>query len=66
MVLQFLLGLNTGTHLNCNGVDMIPVKAFRIEPEEGTVGNMTVDGEKVDYGPLQAEIFPSLANVMSP
>ncbi|KAK0082605.1 hypothetical protein PV325_010108 [Microctonus aethiopoides] len=65
-MLQFLLGLNTGTHLNCNGVDMIPVKAFRIEPEEGTVGNMTVDGEKVDYGPLQAEIFPSLASVMSP
>ncbi|XP_057331534.1 sphingosine kinase 2-like isoform X1 [Microplitis mediator] len=65
-LLQFLLGLNTGTHLASNGVDMIPVKAFRIEPETSVTGNMTVDGEKVDYGPLQAEVFPSLATVMSP
>lgn len=65
-LLQFLLGLNNGTHVTRSGVDMIPVKAFRIEPEEGASGYITVDGEKVDYGPLQAEIFPSLASVMSP
>ncbi|XP_033196767.2 sphingosine kinase 2 isoform X2 [Bombus vancouverensis nearcticus] len=65
-LLQFLLGLNNGTHVTRSGVDMIPVKAFRIEPEEGANGYITVDGEKVDYGPLQAEIFPSLASVMSP
>lgn len=45
---------------------MIPVKAFRIEPAEGVSGHLTVDGEEVDYGPLQAEIFPSLATVMTP
>lgn len=65
-LLQFLLGLSTGTHLTRSGIDMIPVKAFRIEPEEGVSGHITVDGEAVDYGPLQAEIFPSLASVMSP
>ncbi|XP_076750008.1 sphingosine kinase 2 [Xylocopa sonorina] len=65
-LLQFLLGLSNGSHLTRSGIDMIPVKAFRIEPEEGTNGYITVDGEKVDYGPLQAEIFPSLASVMSP
>ncbi|XP_012283324.1 sphingosine kinase 2 [Orussus abietinus] len=65
-LLQFLLGLSTGTHLTCPGVEMIPVKAFRIEPMEGTVGHLTVDGEQVDYGPIQAEVFSSLATVMSP
>ncbi|XP_034943663.1 sphingosine kinase 1-like [Chelonus insularis] len=65
-LLQFLLGLNTGTHLTCAGVDMIAVKAFRIEPDPSVNGILTVDGEKVDYGPLQAEVFPSLATVMSP
>lgn len=65
-VRQFLLGLSSGTHVMCAGVDMIPVKAFRIEPMEGTNGHITVDGEEVDYGPLQAEIFPSLATVMVP
>ncbi|KAG7189699.1 hypothetical protein KM043_017367 [Ampulex compressa] len=65
-LLQFLLGLSSGTHLACAGVDMIPVKAFRIEPEDSTGGHLTVDGEEVDYGPLQAEIFPSLASAMTP
>ncbi|XP_076619563.1 sphingosine kinase 2 isoform X1 [Colletes latitarsis] len=65
-LLQFLLGLSSGTHLTRSGIDMIPVKAFRIEPEEGVNGHITVDGERVDYGPLQAEIYPSLASVMSP
>ncbi|XP_032684166.1 sphingosine kinase 1 isoform X1 [Odontomachus brunneus] len=65
-LLHFLLGLSSGTHVMCAGVDMIPVKAFRIEPMEGTSGHITVDGEEVDYGPLQAEIFPSLATVMAP
>ncbi|XP_015428810.1 PREDICTED: sphingosine kinase 2-like [Dufourea novaeangliae] len=65
-LLQFLLGLSSGTHLTRSGIDMIPVKAFRIEPEDGVIGHITVDGERADYGPLQAEIFPSLASVMSP
>lgn len=44
--------------------EMIPVTAFRLEPETSG-GHMTVDGEVVDYGPIQAELMPSLANVMS-
>lgn len=60
------MGLSNGSHITRSGIDMIPVKAFRIEPEEGVNGYITVDGERVDYGPLQAEIFPSLATVMSP
>jgi hypothetical protein len=27
---------------------------------------MTVDGEHVEYGPIQAEVFPELARVMVP
>ncbi|KAJ8683243.1 hypothetical protein QAD02_019035 [Eretmocerus hayati] len=65
-LLQFLLGLSTGAHLSCPGVEMIPVRAFRIEPVEDSEGLLTVDGEKVDYGPIQGEIFSSLASVMCP
>jgi sphingosine kinase len=64
--LQFLLGLSTGAHLSCPGVEMLAVQAFRIEPDTESSGLLTVDGEKVDYGPLQAEIFSSLATVMCP
>ncbi|XP_058791106.1 sphingosine kinase 2-like isoform X2 [Phymastichus coffea] len=65
-LLQFLLGFSTGSHLSCPNVEMIPVRAFRIEPAEDSSGLLTVDGEQVDYGPLQGEIFPSLATVMCP
>nr|CAD7445572.1 unnamed protein product [Timema bartmani] len=64
-LLQFLLGLSSGSHLQCAQAEMIPVTAFRLEPAEGTTGHMTVDGESVDYGPLQAELMPSLAHIMS-
>nr|CAD7257888.1 unnamed protein product [Timema shepardi] len=64
-LIQFLLGLSSGSHLQCAQAEMIPVTAFRLEPAEGTTGHMTVDGESVDYGPLQAELMPSLAHIMS-
>ncbi|KAB0795758.1 hypothetical protein PPYR_09819 [Photinus pyralis] len=70
-VVQFLLRLSSGSHINSNGWDDIikifPVRAFRIEPEVNEApGYMTVDGEVVEYGPIQAEIFPGLIKVMVP
>ncbi|XP_071450966.1 sphingosine kinase 2-like [Hetaerina americana] len=67
-LLQFLLGLSSGTHLKCPLVEMIPVRAFRLEPKDSnspTRGHVAVDGELVDYGPLQVELVPSLARVLS-
>ncbi|XP_063243589.1 sphingosine kinase 1-like [Bacillus rossius redtenbacheri] len=65
-MLQFLLGLSSGSHLQCDHVEMIPVTAFRLEPEEGGgAGHITVDGELVDYGPMQVELMPSLASVLA-
>ncbi|XP_058055221.1 sphingosine kinase 2-like [Anopheles bellator] len=67
-LLSFLLGLSSGTHVPLQGNDyiqMVPVTAFRIEPN-GTNGHMTVDGENVECGPIQGEVFPSLAKVMVP
>lgn len=66
-LLHFLLGLSSGAHATSEGpVELIPVKAFRIEPDMDERGCMTVDGEHIEYGPIQAEVFPSLARVMIP
>lgn len=70
-LLQFLLGLSTGAHAqnsvtNEGPIILVPVRAFRIEPDMTENGYMTVDGEHVEYGPIQAEIFPSLGRVMVP
>lgn len=69
-LLQFLLGLSTGSHVQSATSDgpilFIPVRAFRIEPDMSEVGYMTVDGEHIEYGPIQAEIFKSLGRIMVP
>lgn len=68
-LLSFLLGLSSGTHIPEDGghefIKMIPCTAFRIEPE-GKQGHLTVDGERVEYGPVQGEVFEGLVNVTVP
>ncbi|CAD7080619.1 unnamed protein product [Hermetia illucens] len=67
-LLSFLLGLSSGTHIpetKSPFIEIIPVTAFRFEPS-GTQGNITVDGESVEYGPIQGEVFPGISRVMAP
>lgn len=67
-LLHFLLGLSTAAHVQNtgNGIDFVPVRAFRIEPDMEEKGYITVDGEHVEYGPIQAEVFPGLARILVP
>uniref|UniRef100_T1JKM2 DAGKc domain-containing protein n=1 Tax=Strigamia maritima TaxID=126957 RepID=T1JKM2_STRMM len=62
-LLSFMLSLESGEHTRCPFVGMIPVRAVRIEPFTDS-GHMTVDGENVECGPMQAEVLPSLARIM--
>lgn len=64
---NFMLSLNTGTHLPVGEdpfIKVVACRAFRIEPT-GSDGILVVDGERVDYGPIQAEVMPGLINVMT-
>lgn len=45
-------------------LDTVKVRAFRLEPLTPN-GNLTVDGEVVPYGPIQAQVLPSMARVMT-
>ena len=67
-MLHFLLGLSSGAHVQntVDGIDLLPVKAFRIEPDMSEQGYITVDGEHVEYGPIQAEICPGLSRILIP
>ncbi|KNC28417.1 hypothetical protein FF38_02126 [Lucilia cuprina] len=67
-LMQFLLNMSSGSHLSeapTTHIQVIPVTAFRIEPEDEE-GIITVDGERVGYGAIQAEIFPGLMKIMVP
>ncbi|KAH8256528.1 hypothetical protein KR038_000729, partial [Drosophila bunnanda] len=66
-LLNFMLSLNTGTHLPIGEdpfIKVVACRAFRIEPHSSD-GILVVDGERVDYGPIQAEVMPGLINVMT-
>lgn len=66
---DFLLKLEHGTHIPTNpkdpDVQMIQCKAMRIVPK-CTDGCIAVDGEEITFGPIQAQIIPSIANVFVP
>jgi len=63
-MLNIMTQLETGSHTNNPQVELVAVKAFRLEPLE-LRGNMVVDGEKVAYGPVQGKVLPSAARVMA-
>lgn len=65
MTMLNLMGqLETGAHVKNPAVELVAVKAFRLEPA-GETGNMVVDGEKVPYGPIQGHVYPGLARIMT-
>ena len=63
-VVQFLLALESGKHSDLPFVNLLPVRAFRLIPTT-TDGYITVDGELIEFGPLQARILPGVARVMT-
>lgn len=57
--------MQSGKHLKVPYVEMIPVRAFRLEPLcEGS--HLVVDGEILEDSPIiQAEIFPGLISMLN-
>jgi len=65
-LLKLFLAMEKGTHLdtNCQHLVHAKVRALRLEPHSPK-GIITVDGEVVDYGPMQAEVHRGLARLIT-
>ncbi|KAF7711072.1 sphingosine kinase 1-like [Silurus meridionalis] len=65
-LLCLFLAMEKGAHLstNCPFVVYVKVRALRLEPYSPK-GTITVDGEAVEYGPVQAQIHGSLARIIA-
>lgn len=65
-LLRLFLAMEKGTHLatNCQHLVYTKVRALRLEPYSPK-GIITVDGEVVEYGPLQAEVHRGLARLIT-
>ncbi|XP_069857140.1 sphingosine kinase 2 [Dipodomys merriami] len=65
-LLRLFLAMERGAQfgLRCPHLGYAAVRAFRLEPLTPR-GMLTVDGELVEYGPLQAQVHPGLATLLS-
>ncbi|CAO2632920.1 Sphingosine kinase 2 [Lemmus lemmus] len=65
-LLRILLAMEHGNHfsLGCPHLSYAAARAFRLEPLTPR-GVLTVDGELVEYGPIQAQVHPSLATLLT-
>ena len=61
--LIIIYGSFLGKMGECEGVELFPVSAFRMEPLT-TKGHIVIDGEEIDFEPVQVEVMPSLVNVL--
>ncbi|XP_007254565.2 sphingosine kinase 2 isoform X1 [Astyanax mexicanus] len=64
-LLRLFLAMERGAHLSMSSpyVSHVSARAFRLQPLSSR-GTLTVDGEVVPYGPLQAQIHPSMARLI--
>ena len=62
-MIQWFMDIENGGHIGRTGVEIIPVRAFRIDPVRPR-GYMTIDAENVDFGPSQGQILPSKGRLL--
>ncbi|KAM4634859.1 sphingosine kinase 1 [Polymixia lowei] len=64
-LLRLFLAMEKGAHLACGCPHLVyeKVRALRLEPLTPQ-GMITVDGEMVEYGPVQAQVHPGLARLI--
>ncbi|CAB1344908.1 unnamed protein product, partial [Coregonus sp. 'balchen'] len=65
-LLRLFLAMEKGTHLanNCPHLVYARVRALRLEPYSPK-GVITVDGEVVEYGPVQAQVHGGMARLIT-
>jgi len=59
-----LLKLDSGGHVDCKDLEVIDCVAYQFEPLSNVSYNV-LDGELLESGPVQAQIFPGGAKFFS-
>ncbi|XP_074926617.1 sphingosine kinase 2 [Chelonoidis abingdonii] len=65
-LVRLFLAMEKGNHFEqeCPHLVHVPVRAFRLEPLTRK-GILTVDGERVEYGPIQGQVHRGLARLIT-
>jgi len=64
-LVRLYAAMQDGSAVEDPSAEVIRVTAFRLEPTGRRRGVLMVDGEPVDYGPIQGQVMPSMARVMT-
>jgi len=62
-LLRLMISIDSGDHINHPQIEVYKASAYRLEPLTDK-GLYTLDGEVVEYGPLQAVVRPGAAKVL--
>jgi sphingosine kinase len=68
-LLDMMLKLESGTHVNNPSVEVIKTRAFRLEPQRlrhARGGILDVDGEEIQYGKVQFEVLRGFIKTFCP
>jgi len=63
-MLKLLLAMDAGDHVHHPKVKLYKCSSFSLEPRTEK-GIFSLDGEVVEYGPIQAKVLPSAARVLT-
>ena len=63
-MVQWLMNAFEAGHVGKTGVELVPVRAFRIDPVRPR-GYLSIDAESFKFGPVQGQILPSKANLLT-
>ena len=61
-MVDWMMNMKSGGHVNKPGVEMIPIRAFRIEPIRPS-GYLSIDGESFKFGPVQGQLLARRARL---
>jgi sphingosine kinase len=64
-IVKLLLDLDNGDHVRHPKIEIFKALSYRLEPANTDVGLYSLDGEVVEYGPIQASVLPSAAQTLS-
>jgi len=63
-LVEFLLGMETGAHIDAGCCEVVRATAFRVDMPEDAHNQIAVDGEAVRAGPVQFAVMPGYVRLV--
>ena len=62
-IIGWFMDPSEGPDTSLEGLDLIPIRAFRMEPKHPLDGYLSLDAESYPFGAIQGQILPKKARL---